>query len=48
MSGSVTVESSNARFPAAGLMRTICVCGLAFAAIAFTLVREDVDIAAHG
>jgi hypothetical protein len=27
---------------------TICACGLASAAIAFTLVRKDGDIAAHG
>ena len=30
------------------LTLTICACGLASAAIAFTLVRKDGDIAAHG
>ena len=30
------------------LTLTICACSLATAAIAFTLVRKDGDIAAHG
>ena len=30
------------------LTLTICACALASAAIAFTLVRKDGDIAAHG
>ena len=47
MSG-VSVGSSNDRLAAAGLTATICACGLASAAIAFTLVRRDGDITAHG
>ncbi len=49
MSSGVCVGSSDARLAATGLTATtICACELASSGIAFTLVRKDGDITAHG